>query len=88
MPRPEEIKLMNQDVLVQPVAPETGSPIIQLDSRQDDIMHYKVIKVAEKCTEVQAGDTILLKFGDHTPAFMLDGGYYAITSEPTVLAII
>lgn len=84
----ENIKLLNTDILIQPTNEPNKSRFELIEDRQKSSNHFRVIKTSDKVVDVTEGDIIVLNFNDHTPTFLIDNEYYAITSEELVLAVI
>ena len=85
----ENVRPLNKDILLRRVENIRQSSIIDvIDKREGDLNSYTVISVGEKCTDVKAGDVVLVPFAEHTPPFLIDGELYAITDESKVAGII
>lgn len=87
----DEIKPFGSDILIRVIdknAVESGR-IITLERSDQQTHHYfEVLKVGEKVTEVQQGDTVLINWKNTMIPFMWGTEYLTVTAEDQVDAVI
>ncbi len=87
----DEIKPFGKDILIRVLDKNTieSSPIIMMEKSDNQSHHYfEVLKVGEKVTEVQQGDTVLINWKNTMIPFMWGSEYLTVTAEDQVDAVI
>lgn len=88
----EQFKPLNKDLLIERVDPSqflsSSSLILDFKDTDMELNYFRVVKVADKVTDVKEGDYVLVSWERVTPPFQLDSGRYGITSIDEVVGVI
>lgn len=88
----EKLRLLKKDVLIKPKdSNEVTNSVIHVakeDEQKEKMNFFEVLSVSDEVTMVKEGDTILLKYLQHTIPMLWNDELCAITSEDDIDAVI